>query len=243
MTLINGECIAKDGKMLCELHTSSYPDSAKQTMAIHETLKPEDFTISVPEDYNKEAIRIHLIEIIETIATTHHREAILPIKAGTLSSDVSQDILKLAVIDRHSGLQTMGKGFVKGFQLTSGAVASTVAHDAHNLCIIGTNDEDMALAANTLAQCGGGQVVVQDGVVLALNPLPIAGLMSEDSIEVVAKRVVEIDEAWKTIGCPIASPFMTMALLSLAVIPELRLTNKGLIDTNTFEPISLFMEA
>lgn len=243
MTFINGECVAKDGKMLCELHTSSYPDSAKQTMAIHELLKPEDFIIPVPEGFNKETAKIHLIEIIETIATTHHREAVLPVTDGTLSSDLSQDILKLAVIDRHSGLQTMGKGFVKGFKLTSGAVASTVAHDAHNLCIIGTNDKDMALAANTLVQCGGGQVVVQNGVVLALNPLPVAGLMSEDPIEIVAKCVAEIDEAWKTIGCPIASPFMTMALLSLAVIPELRLTNKGLIDTNTFEPISLFIES
>ena len=243
MTLINGECIAKDGKMLCELHTSSYPNFAKQTMAIHETFTPEDFKISAPEGLNRENIDIHLIEIIETIATTHHRKTSLTIKDGKLPSDLTQDILKLAVIDRHSGLQTMGKGFVKGFKLTSGAVASTVAHDAHNLCVLGTNDEDMALAANTLAQCGGGQVVVQDGIVLALNPLPIAGLMSEDSIEVVAKRVAEIDEAWKTIGCPIASPFMTMALLSLAVIPELRLTNKGLIDTNTFEPISLFVEA
>ena len=243
MTLINGECVAKDGKMLCELHTTTYPDFSKQTMAIPTPLNPEDFGIYAPKDFNKDAIGIHLIEIIETIATTHHRKATLPIKDGLLSSDLSQDILKLAVIDRHSGLQTMGKGFVKGFKLTSGAVASTVAHDAHNLCVLGTNDEDMALAANTLASCGGGQVVVQNGIVLALNPLPIAGLMSDEPIEVVAQRVAKIDEAWKTIGCPIASPFMTMALLSLAVIPELRLTNKGLIDTNTFESISLFIES
>ena len=100
--------------------------------------------------------------------------------------------------------------------------------------------EDMALAANTLINVGGGQVVVQNGKVLALNPLPIAGLMSDEPIEVVAKRVSEIDEAWKTIGCPIHSPFMTMALLSLAVIPELRLTNKGLMDTVNFQTLPIF---
>ena len=164
----------------------------------------------------------------------------LTIKEGFVSSDISQDLLKVAVIDRHSGTQSMSMSFVTGFGIQEGAVASTVAHDAHNLCIIGTNDEDMALAANTLVDAGGGQVVVQNGKVLALNPLPIAGLMSEDPATVVAKRVAEIDGAWKTIGCPLHSPFMTMALLSLAVIPELRLTNKGLVDTVNFVALPIF---
>lgn len=240
-TIVNGECVAKDGKMTISLPETIYPDYAKQTMSITKHFEPEDFAIKVSEDHRLPYARVHIIGIIEKIALTHHLIGELPIQNGEVTSDLQQDYLKLAVIDRHSGMATMGKGFVHGFKLQSGAVASTVAHDAHNLCIVGTTDEDMALAANTLVQHGGGQIVVQDGEILALNPLPVAGLMSEDPIEEVALRVAKIDEAWKTIGCPIASPFMTMALLSLAVIPELRLTNKGLIDTETFKPISLFV--
>lgn len=241
-TIVNGVCIAKDGKLCNELPTTNYPAFAKHTMAISKDFTSEDFKITVPTDYPSTHAHVHVIGIIEKIATTHKLTAHLPIINGALNADLTQDVLKLTVIDRHSGQATMGKGFVQGFKLQSGAVASTVAHDAHNLSILGTNDEDMALAANTLVACGGGQVVVQNGKILALNPLPIAGLMSDDPIEEVAKRVAAIDAAWKTIGCPIASPFMTMALLSLAVIPELRLTNKGLIDTTSFKPINLLID-
>ncbi|MBE6022354.1 MAG: adenine deaminase [Cellulosilyticum sp.] len=240
-TIVNGTCIAEEGKLCYTLPNTTYPEFAKQTMAISKTFIPDDFKIEVPSHYSSPTTKIHIISIIEKIATTHKLIEELPVVGGELKSNLEKDLLKLAVIDRHSGNATMGKGFVQGFKLKSGAVASTVAHDAHNLSVLGTNDEDMALAANTLASCGGGQVVVQNGKILALNPLPIAGLMSEDPIEEVAKRVSEIDQAWKILGCPIASPFMTMALLSLAVIPELRLTNKGLIDTITFKPINLFI--
>lgn len=120
-------------------------------------------------------------------------------------------------------------------------MAATVAHDAHNLLVIGTNDEDMALAANTLIECGGGMVAVQDGKVLGLVPLPIAGLMSNRPLEEMAEMVEKLDSAWKEIGCDIVSPFMTMALIPLACLPELRLTNRGLVDCNKFELVSLFI--
>lgn len=240
-TLVNGECVAKDGRLTQVLTEAAYPDFSKHTMNINKTFTAEDFKIKVPENKLSDTAKVHIIGIIEKLATTLHQIGNLPIVNGEVTTDLNQDFIKLAVIDRHSGNATMGKGFANGFKLQSGAVAATIAHDAHNLSVLGTNDEDMALAANTLVQCGGGQVVVQNGKILALNPLPVAGLMSEDPIEEVAKRVTQIDEAWKTIGCPIASPFMTMALLSLAVIPELRLTNKGLIDTQSFKPIDLFI--
>ena len=239
-TIINGEVVAENSHFLLPLSPSSYPDFAKQTMHINKPLKTEDFKIPVPEGYNQSTIPVHVIGIIEANAHTLHKRGILAVNNGFVTSDISQDLLKLAVIDRHSGNGTKSLSFVTGFQIKDGAVASTVAHDAHNLCIIGTNDEDMALAANTLVGVGGGQVVVQNGKVLALNPLPIAGLMSEEPIEVVAHQVAQIDEAWKAIGCPIRSPFMTMALLSLAVIPELRLTNKGLVDTVNFQVLPIF---
>ena len=113
-------------------------------------------------------------------------------------------------------------------------MASTVSHDAHNLLVIGTNDEDMALAANTLIQCGGGMCAVQNGKVLGLVPLPIAGLMGEKPMEEMAKAVADLEEAWKVIGCSMPSPFMTMALIPLACLPELRLTDRGLVDCTRF---------
>jgi adenine deaminase len=110
------------------------------------------------------------------------------------------------------------------------------------LLIVGTNDEDMALAANTLAEAGGGLAIVRDGKVLALLALPIAGLMSEESAEAIAEKVSALDEAWKELGCRLTSPFMNMAFLSLPVLPELRLTNRGLVDTMKFEFAEMFLK-
>lgn len=126
-----------------------------------------------------------------------------------------------------------------GFGIKHGAMASTVAHDAHNLLVVGTNDEDMALAANTLILCGGGMVAVQDGKVLGLVELPIAGLMNDKSAEAMADTVAQLESAWKAIGCDMPSPFMTMALIPLACLPDLRLTNRGLVDCRTFEFVPL----
>lgn len=153
---------------------------------------------------------------------------------GLLESSPDQDVLKAFVFERHHETGTHGCGFVSGFGIT-GALAQTVAHDAHNLLVVGSNDEDMALAANTLVECGGGAVAVRDGKVLGLVKLPIAGLMSDKPLEEVALEVDGLERAWENMGCTMVSPFMTMALLPLACIPELRLTNRGLVDCLKFE--------
>ena len=147
----------------------------------------------------------------------------------------------MAVIERHHETGTKGFGFVKGFGFKKGAMAQTVAHDAHNLLVAGTNDEDMALAANTLIACKGGMCAVADGKVLALVPLQIAGLMSERPVEEVAAMIDTLDAAWKEMGCVINSPYMTMAILPLACLPELRLTNRGLVDCRNFQFADLFV--
>ena len=146
------------------------------------------------------------------------------------------------MFERHHKTGTKGCGFVKGFGITNGAMASTVAHDAHNLLVIGTNDADMALAANTLIQCGGGMVAVQDGKVLGVVPLPIAGLMNDKPLEEMSQMVENLEQAWAKIGCTMPSPFMTMALIALACLPELRLTNRGLVDCTTFQFVPLEVE-
>ena len=125
--------------------------------------------------------------------------------------------------------------------MESGAVASTIAHDSHNLLIMGANDSDMAFAGNRLAETGGGMVAVRDGQVLALVPLPIAGLMSQEPVEDVNEQVKGLARAWKELGCDLESPFMTMSILALPVIPELRITNRGLVDTVEFTLVELFV--
>ena len=147
----------------------------------------------------------------------------------------------MAVIERHKATGNIGLGFVKGFGLKSGAIASTVAHDSHNMIVIGTNDEDMYLAAVELVKSQGGKIIVQNGKTLAHLKLPVAGLMSDKTALEVQKDIEALDKAAKQIGCKIDEPFMSMAFLSLSVIPEIKITDKGLIDVNSFEVTDLFV--
>ena len=198
----------------------------------------DTFAVAAPDDA-VDAVRIRAIEVIPGKTSTSEAHLDLPVIDGKLESDLSQDVLKTFVFERHHETGTVGVGFTKGFGITRGAMASTVAHDAHNLLVLGTNDDDMALAANTLIECGGGQVVVADGQVLALVELTIAGLMSPLDAPTMSKQVHALEKAWEEIGCTMPSPFMTMALIPLACLPELRLTNRGLVDCTTFQFVPL----
>lgn len=238
--IVNGELVAEAGQMLVEIPKVEYPNTAKNTVNLSKKLEAKDFIIDAPNSKMNQ-VKVRVIEVVEAKVGTYAREATLPVEKGVVLNDINQDIIKAAVIERHRGTGSMGKGFVKGFNIKEGAVASTVAHDSHNLLVLGTNDEDMALAGNTLAKVGGGMVAVKNGEVIALLPLPIAGLMCQEPAEVVAKKVEELDGAWKELGCHMVSPFMTMALIALAVLPELRLTNRGLVDTINFKFVDLFL--
>lgn len=235
--IFNGELVSENSNLIVDIPKSNFPDYSKKTIKLNKTIEPDDFKIYA--DGEKATVRV--MEIEEAKVGTKHKELTLPVKNNVICNDLDQDICKVIVIERHNETGSMGKGFVKGFGFNYGAVASTVAHDCHNLLIVGTNDEDMALAGNTLAKCGGGMVAVKDGKVIALNPLPIAGLITDEPAEIVANRVHEIENAWKELGCNLVSPFMTMALLSLAVLPELRLTNRGLVDTINFKFVDLLV--
>ena len=164
----------------------------------------------------------------------YERHVTLAVRNGLLESDTEQDVLKTFVFERHHNTGKHGVGFVKGFNIKCGAMASSVAHDAHNLLVIGTNDEDMALAANTLIERGGGMVAVRSGEILGCVELPLAGLMNPMSAEEMSEKVGALSRAWEEIGCDIVSPFMTMALIPLACLPELRLTDRGLVDCTKF---------
>jgi adenine deaminase len=158
---------------------------------------------------------------------------------GRSVADPSRDLAKIAVIERHRGTGRIGLGFVRGFGLRRGALASTHAHDAHNVIVVGVDDHDMAVAVRRLAEIGGGQVAVGDGTVLAELPCPIGGLLSDLSVEAVAASARGLEHAAAQLGATLPSPFMAMSFLALSVVPELKLTDRGLVDVTRFELVPL----
>ncbi len=162
----------------------------------------------------------------------------LPWQAGLRGADVGQDVLKVAVLSRHGVNRNIGRGFVKGFGLPDGALASSVGHDSHNVCVVGANDADMAVAVNRLIALQGGFVVVRGGAVVAELALPIAGLMSPLPFEVVAGALAGLRRAIRGLGCPLAEPLLQLAFLPLPVIPRLKITDRGLVDVERFELIA-----
>ena len=187
-------------------------------------------------------MKVRAIRVIGGSAANRESLVTLTARDGRVEADVEQDVLKMAVLERHHATGHKALGFVQGFGIRHGAMASTVAHDAHNLMVVGSNDADMALAANTLLRSEGGMCVVRDGQVLGHVALPVAGLMSEQPAEEMAALVDGLGQAWEEIGCTLPSPFMTMALSSLACIPELRLTDRGLVACRSFQFADLFVE-
>ena len=163
----------------------------------------------------------------------------MSVRDGLAVSDPDRDILKIAVIERHRSTGNVGVGFVKGFGLKQGAIASSVAHDNHNIVVVGASDEEMKAAARAVAETGGGQAVVGRGKVLASVPLPIAGLMSDLPLEEVRERVAAMTRAARELGGTLADPLMTMSFLALAVIPELKITDLGLVDVVEFRRVEV----
>lgn len=236
---IDGELVAKSGKILKAFTPYSYPEKAKKSVRLS-TVKTSDFSIDAKG--KKDNALVHVIEVIPARVGTYDRHLQVPVQDGLLQAKPEDDILKVAVFERHHETGTIGRGFVKGFGIKNGALAQTVAHDAHNLLVVGSNDEDMAIAANALIECGGGLVAVQNGKILGKVPLPIAGLMSDEPLELMSKKVESLEKAWADMGCALPSPFMTMALIPLACLPETRLTNRGLVDCRTFRFEELIIE-
>ena len=242
--MVNGELVASDGEWIApeavglpkrDQHTESvqsqYPE--KMTNTVHlQPPGPDAFEITAPQE--RDTVTANAMGIIENQVGTTREEVDLPVSDGVV--ELTDEISKIAVFERHGGDESVGLGFVTGFGFEAGAVASTVAHDSHNLLVVGTSDEAMVAAAQRLIDIDGGWVAIDDaGDVLAEVPLPVAGLMSDQPIDVVSDRVQKLEQAFEALGCTVESPFMTMSLLPLAVIPELRLTNRGLVDTVAFE--------
>lgn len=235
LTVVDGAVAAQDGTPCFEVEPYQWPSYVSNTMNVGKNFAAEDFRITT--EHADGPVQVRVIAAQEGTILTEQREATLQARSGELLVDGAQDVLKLCVFERHHASGMRGAGFVSGFHV-HGALAQTVAHDAHNLLVAGDNDEDMALAANTLVSCGGGIVAVEDGEVLALLELPICGLLSPMRDEDVVQCIAELDCAWRKMGCTMPSAFMTMAFMSLPVIPKLRVTNRGLFDVDSFAFVS-----
>ena len=233
LVLKNGKQVAADGKLTVDLKSNN-PPVLRGSVNI-KYLYREDLQIKA----NSSSVKT--INVIPGQLITKASVEKVKIENGFALSDTESDVLKIAVIERHKATGNIGLGFVKGFGLKSGAIASTVAHDSHNMIVIGTNDEDMYYAAVELVKSQGGKIIVENGKTLAHLKLPIAGLMSDKPYQQVKENILELENAAKKIGCKISDPFMSMAFLSLSVIPELKITDKGLIDVNNFEITDLFV--
>jgi adenine deaminase len=185
----------------------------------------------------------NVIGVIENQAPTRHLRLEVAAQGGEVKVDVGRDLAKIAVVERHSGTGRVQVGLVQGFGLNVAcAIASTVAHDCHQMVVMGTDERNMAIAANYLAQINGGQVVVKEGQVIGQVALPIAGLMSNERADVVARAAASVLEGFRACGCMLNNPNMQLSLLALVVIPELRISDLGLVDVTQFKFVPVVEE-
>jgi adenine deaminase len=233
LVIAKGRVVAREGKLLADLPSVIYPEWVLQSVHLPRMLEAGDFKLAAPA---KPVVTAHVIGIIENQAPTCHLRLQMHVKDGQIQADVGHDIAKLAMVERHRSTGNIQLGLVQGFGFSEPcAVATTVAHDSHHMIVVGTNDSDMAIAANYLAGCGGGQVVVRRGEVIGKVELPIAGLMSNERAEVVANKAATVLDGFKACGCRINNPNMQLSLLGLVVIPELRISDLGLVDVTRFD--------
>jgi adenine deaminase len=228
-----GKEISREGKWLIDLPRIEYPAWARQSIHIRQPLQVADFAIDAHKD---KKVIANVIGIIENQAPTHHLRISMKTINGEIKQDISSDIAKIALIERHHATGRVQTGLVQGFEFNIPcAVASTVAHDCHQMIVVGTTDEDMVFAANELAKLGGGQIVVSEGKVLGKIELPVAGLMSNEPARKVAEQAQSVLAGFKQCGCKINNPNMQLSLLALPVIPDLRITDLGLVDVTKFD--------
>ncbi|TCT13544.1 adenine deaminase [Tepidamorphus gemmatus] len=235
-----GVVLAERGRLLADIPAHRYPDFAQGTVRLARPITARDFDIAAPAGANTVTARV--IGVVENQAPTRALQRELVVESGLVAGDPAQDVCQIALVERHRGTGKVVNGFVSGFGYdVPCGVASTVAHDCHHMIVVGTSKEDMALAANRVAEAGGGVAVFSQGRQLALVELAIAGLMSVDRAETVADKAERLVAAMRACGCRLNNAYMQHSLLALAVIPELRISDKGLVDVRTFELTDLFV--
>ncbi|RUM98080.1 adenine deaminase [Pseudaminobacter arsenicus] len=240
MVIGRGQVLAENGRLVADIPRYDYPAKAKDTMRLGKKLGAADFDIAAPQGAAEVTARV--IGVIENQAPTRALEHRLPVKAGVVQMDRAADVCQIALVERHRATGNIANGFVSGFGYDKPcAMASTVAHDSHHMIVVGTDKKDMALAANRLGEVGGGVVLFSGGRELALVKLPIAGLMSDQPAEIVADEANALIEAMRQCGCTLNNAYMQHSLLALVVIPELRISDIGLVDVTKFVAVDVLV--
>jgi len=245
LTDFNVKTVIKDGKVIVEDKKIKTPFLYYKDESVLDTIHVKSFPISALK-VKVVGDKINVIRIIpnqiftDKWITTPSINKHSKKDKGEVISDTERDILKLVVVERHKKTGNIGIGFVTGFGLKKGALASSVAHDSHNIVVVGTNDKDIYQAIKEIIKMGGGFVAVDKGKIKASLALPIAGLMSDESAEIVSNKLKVLLNTVGPWGTKIDNPFITLSFLALPVIPELKLTDKGLVDVGKFKIISLF---
>ncbi|MBO9399585.1 adenine deaminase [Shimia sp. R9_3] len=232
--IARGVTVAKAGEVLVDCPHYDWPAHARQTVNLGRARGAEDFVVSAPDGVSQ--VTANVIGVIENQAPTKALTAELSVVDGVVEGDLAQDVCQIALVERHLGTGGVTNGFVSGFGYKGKmAMASTVAHDSHHMIVVGTDREMMAKAANRLGEVGGGVTVFKDGEEIALVELPIAGLMSDAPAVEVAAKAQNMVEAMEACGCTLNNAYMQHSLLALVVIPELRISDLGLVDVTKFE--------
>jgi adenine deaminase len=236
LVIAKGKVVAENGQFKAATPRFKYPQWAEKSVHLMHPLKANEFILTAPAGNTDLAANV--IGVVENQAPTRRLRIRVQADSGQVRAETNRDLAKVAVIRRHTGTNGTALGLVSGFGLTSRcAIASTVAHDCHHLIVVGTDDSDMAMAANELAKNGGGQVVVKEGRVIGMVPLSIAGLMSKKKVADVAADAETVLAGFRECGCRLNNPNMQLSLLALPVIPELRISDRGLVDVEKFELI------
>jgi adenine deaminase len=229
------EVVLKRGAPVGEIPPADVPEWVKHTVRV-EPVSSNDFRIPWSGG------RARVIGLVPGQIVTESLEEEPTVENGLAVADPSRDLAKVAVIERHLGTGRMAVGFVRGFELDRGALASTVAHDAHNIVVVGVDDGDMARAVQRLREIGGGTVVIESRGVRAELPLPVAGLLSDAPLADVVEASEGCVDASRDLGCTVTSPFQALAFLALSVIPSLKITDRGLVDVDRFELVPLAID-
>ena len=240
VVIAQGNVIAQGGRMLADPPRFDVPDWARNTVRMARTLGANDFDIVAPPGATEVTARV--IGVVENQAPTRAMQAQLAVRDDIVQMNAETDICQIALVERHRATGQVTNGFVNGFGYNVPcAMASTVAHDSHHMIVVGTSKADMALAANRLRQAGGGVTLWREGRELAMIELPIAGLMTDAPAAQVAARAEQVLAAMQDCGCTLNNAYMQHSLLALVVIPELRISDLGLIDVTRFEKTDLFV--
>jgi adenine deaminase len=235
VVIARGQVIAEQGEWKVKLPSVKYPGWATRSIHLKRPLKASDFALRT-DAADGRRVTAHVIGVIENQAPTHHLIEEVPAFDGQIQLEADGEIARIALVERHRGTGGVTVGLVSGFGFKGKcAIASSVAHDSHHMIAVGTDEECMAIAVNHLAKVGGGQVVVKDKKVIGLVELKIAGLMSTERADVVAKKAASVLDGFKACGCTLNNPNMQLSLLALVVIPELRISDKGLVDVTKFD--------